>query len=507
MTIKYIAEGDKFKASQLWGEARHQLSILKNAMSFQNLQQLQKIVRFNDGTIIKCISCFGQDVVKVFVPQQAEGIKYREDIRIRYMPAMIVYDAKYGGKYLGVVLCKGGGFEPPYEFVPRKERLPYDLSDEEPEILPGERTWFYPNENRRLDDIPPKGIAAVDAEWEQTIPNKVTYSGGFVDVLTNTCQWVVCGGGLCCPRYCAKSAWHYAYTRTQNARSEYSFTSEVLPGHFLNFGEDFYVTEQGSGSNEFVSNPAWLQPRCQDSFDWVNHKCDESVNFDLVIALTEDELAGVGEPPEVIFTSLSNFCGPFIRHDYSYLEDTYKPWAWYSQFGSVMDENHYALVYSLKHDIYKRVYHKSIADLRLCIDANCGYAEDCASPRDLTTTYEQTEGPLSVVVDGVVFELFPEAALEVSPRLERHCNLKYFRVGEKGIGLFHIGKNYSEPYDWMYVYAGVTPKGNKVIVTEMSERYAEVPGVTDSDGNPVYTHGGLRLIRETITEEREIVGA
>ena len=107
----------------------------------------------------------------------------------------------------------------------------------------------------------------------------------------------------------------------------------------------------------------------------------------------------------------------------------------------------------------------------------------------------------------MVFELFPEAALEVSPRLERHCNLKYFRVGEKGIGLFHIGKNYSEPYDWMYVYAGVTPKGNKVIVTEMSERYAEVPGVTDSDGNPVYTHGGLRLIRETITEEREIVGA
>lgn len=70
MTIKYIPRGDKFKASQLWGEGRHQLSILKNAMSFQNLKQLQRIARFDDGTIIKCLSCFGQDVINVFVPEK-----------------------------------------------------------------------------------------------------------------------------------------------------------------------------------------------------------------------------------------------------------------------------------------------------------------------------------------------------------------------------------------------------------------------------------------------------
>lgn len=68
MPIKYIPSGNKFKASQLWGEGRHQLSILKNLMSFQNLQQDQRLVRFEDGTIIKCLSCFGQDVVNVFVP-------------------------------------------------------------------------------------------------------------------------------------------------------------------------------------------------------------------------------------------------------------------------------------------------------------------------------------------------------------------------------------------------------------------------------------------------------
>ena len=68
MSIRYITTGDEFAAKGLLGEGRHQLSILKNAMSFQNLQQLQRIVRFDDGTIIKCLSCSGQDVINIFVP-------------------------------------------------------------------------------------------------------------------------------------------------------------------------------------------------------------------------------------------------------------------------------------------------------------------------------------------------------------------------------------------------------------------------------------------------------
>lgn len=68
MSIRYITEGDESRAKGLLGEGRHQLSILKNAMSFQNLQQLQRVVKFDDGTIIKCLSCFGQDVINIFVP-------------------------------------------------------------------------------------------------------------------------------------------------------------------------------------------------------------------------------------------------------------------------------------------------------------------------------------------------------------------------------------------------------------------------------------------------------
>ena len=68
MTIRYITTGDEAKARGLLGEARHQMSILKNAMSFQELKQLQRVVQFKDGTIIKCLSCFDQDVINVFAP-------------------------------------------------------------------------------------------------------------------------------------------------------------------------------------------------------------------------------------------------------------------------------------------------------------------------------------------------------------------------------------------------------------------------------------------------------
>lgn len=68
MTIRYITSGNETIAKGLLGEGRHQLSILKNAMSFQNLKQLQRTVRFDDGVIINCLSCFGQDTIRVHVP-------------------------------------------------------------------------------------------------------------------------------------------------------------------------------------------------------------------------------------------------------------------------------------------------------------------------------------------------------------------------------------------------------------------------------------------------------
>lgn len=84
MPIRYITTGDEKAARSLLGEGRHQLSILKNAMSFQKLQQLQRTVRFDDGTAIRCTSTFGQDNIEVFVPLELPVKKEREIVEEFY---------------------------------------------------------------------------------------------------------------------------------------------------------------------------------------------------------------------------------------------------------------------------------------------------------------------------------------------------------------------------------------------------------------------------------------
>ena len=84
MTIRYITSGNESRAKGLLGEGRHQLSILRNAMTFQGLKQLQRVVRFNDGTIIKCSSCFGQDTVNVFVPPYIPVEEERKIVKVYY---------------------------------------------------------------------------------------------------------------------------------------------------------------------------------------------------------------------------------------------------------------------------------------------------------------------------------------------------------------------------------------------------------------------------------------
>lgn len=528
MTIKYIAEGDKFKASQLWGEARHQLSILKNAMSFQNLQQLQRTVRFNDGTIIKCISCFGQDVVKVFVPQQVGEVKYREDIHIRYYPTMEVYGFKFGKIFHGIVLCKGGGFDPPYEFIP-EDSLPNDKYWEKPEPLRKERLVYY-SEERKLEDVAPKGVAAIDLVDKTVTTSEVSWSGGYIDILASAIRhWQEFPDLVDCWEYFAKATEHYSYIRTENLNVEYGLNYRLAgeadpgrwpsyvyegvtynggnkPSHLLNFGENFYRAVQGNGSNDFLYEAGmYAYQRAMKFVDDHWERDDENINFDSIIALAESYVAGYSF--EYTFPRRLDFFGEgerpwFGSYNYSVSEGYCRPWY---QYGSVMDENHYAFVYSLWHSP-NLVYNKPIADLKEC----CTYPyhpqpAECGADADIVTTKEETDGPLNVVVDGVIFEVFPEMALSAdSPRLQ-YANLKYFRVGKKSIGLFWIQKNHWDPYDYMYVYASVRPEGNRLVVTEMSDGSVAIPGVTDLEGNPLYAYAGLRLIKETITEEREIV--
>lgn len=543
MTIKYIPEGDKFRASQLWGEGRHQLSILKNLMSFQNLKQDQRLVSFADGTIIKCLSCFGQDVINIFVPQVFVGgePEDREREEITYYPALEVYDSPHGGStYMGVVLCKGGGFNPPYEFIP-KDSLPEDTHTEPLGKLPKERIW-YPETNRMLQDIVPKGIADVELVVADDPTPTITAPGEYMGLITRMERsWWESTQYVDCWEYRGKSAAHHMYDRIENLRHDYAFSyslpGDIDPGYWptyrfegswysidkkptniLSLAGVLYWDVQGNGSNNFFQNTA---PGYYDVHAWAMKfeggtwvRDDVNVNFTSMIensvALSESHFPTYGNPADDTFPEFESGAKRvyFNKGDYSYsyLDDL--RWLW-DYYGSVMDGNHYALAYSMKNAKKQVHYHREIADLTKCINF-VGYppADDCltdAKVEDIITD-ERTEGPLCVVVDGVIFELFPEAEPEVSPRLQG-CELKYFRVGDKSIGLFRIAKNYYDPSDYIYVYADVLHNDAVVktkhvvtLVTTPTEGMDahEIPYVTDLEGNSLYERGGLRLIKEEI---------
>lgn len=66
--VRFGFTGDTKAAQAYGGIARTQLGILKNLMSFNNLQQLSRSIKLSDGTTIFVSSIFGQDTIRVDVP-------------------------------------------------------------------------------------------------------------------------------------------------------------------------------------------------------------------------------------------------------------------------------------------------------------------------------------------------------------------------------------------------------------------------------------------------------
>ena len=75
MLPRIITRGDHEAARLLAREGIRQLNILKNLMSFGNLKQDVRRVRFTNGSEIICRSIFGIDDVQIYVPEVAEKKK------------------------------------------------------------------------------------------------------------------------------------------------------------------------------------------------------------------------------------------------------------------------------------------------------------------------------------------------------------------------------------------------------------------------------------------------
>ena len=75
MLPRIITRGDHEAARLLAREGIRQLNILKNLMSFGNLKQDVRRVRFINGSEIVCKSVFGTDEVQIYVPEKERGKK------------------------------------------------------------------------------------------------------------------------------------------------------------------------------------------------------------------------------------------------------------------------------------------------------------------------------------------------------------------------------------------------------------------------------------------------
>lgn len=540
MPIKYVPSGDKFKASQLWGEGRHQLSILKNLMSFQGLKQLQRVARFEDGTIIKCLSCFDQDVVEVFVPLPIgeKAIMPKERIEIAIYPAFEAYDGNtYSSNFIGIVLCKGGGFEPPYEFI-AKDSLPRDLVDEPKGPLPEERIWwdYYRGKlddvaipkSRKIEDVAPVGIAeAIIRNLTATASECTVQKGGEVNLFKTCSDIAGCGGGgVDCPIHYGRYVETYSYSRTESFQETYGFsysldgascgnwpdyvyegstkTGKRKPCILLNFNKSFFMQNQGSGNNNFINYffPAVSDSECfYTCTEWLGGICVAGFWDCDGVNGTQPLAAALINPQHTVyeFERRSYFYNDLVGSwQYSYREYWSLP---YRSYGGVLNSNEYALIYSEDNKDSTVVHSKNVS-LDSCIILPCAPDDPCCSPYEcgsIITTGGVLTGALIIGLDTEVIQVKPSSELMYS-------NVRYHQVGGKSIGLFFAVENY--PFEYTYIFASALEGETECIQTQVFDVedysfYHEIPGVTDDDDNLIYGNGQMRLIRETITRPEE----
>jgi hypothetical protein len=89
---RIIYDGDIEAASHLAREGMQQLNILKSLMSFNKLQQDVRRVEYIDGSRIVCRSCFGEDVVHIYVREREKVFRVGKPV---ILVAVGYYEVEY----------------------------------------------------------------------------------------------------------------------------------------------------------------------------------------------------------------------------------------------------------------------------------------------------------------------------------------------------------------------------------------------------------------------------
>ena len=497
-------------------------------MSFGSLQQDQRTVSFADGTIIKCLSCFGQDVINIFVPQVFVGgePEYREREEITYYPAFEAYDgSEPTSSKIGYVICRGGGFNPPYEFIEvdneKTELEPFEwgqgyiFNEYQQYDAPGSTVEDYliPKKllietERELYGIPPSGtknrafmatstlttnIASADTStrfnccWINGVgvgsqyPGKSGYSHDIDRGGARADTFVFCvspegeNPGFALPEeYLTTDGWMTEEISYSHYHSSVGTNLPIFAGHMINSGTKTALRIQGG------SGAAWGPPYQSVS--------EETCAYFMPII-------GAWSIPEpeawesTFFLIYDDIGNVQLTEDYQYNSSS-------EEDTSVEDAERYALIYSL--DIQQEVEVKTVT----CSGYPCGTQPegDISGPYNHVRTSDITSDDSEET-----YIALSDETKEITEHIGKFMackNVRYYRVGDKEFALANVESDFEDDgYNTTYFYAtkGDGPMNFAEPATLSGlGRYLKIPDIEDTEGNQVYTHGQFRLIRETI---------
>ena len=503
---------------------------LANKLMFQtkllNVNELDIIhnnMELDDGTTVSVLSQHGLDTARIYVPEDDRRMRYVERTETVYIPAFEVYSGAGGsGTLKGIVLCRGGGFNPVFEFIsvddyltdldPFKwgksnwySELPFESIDE---FLTSKlvREREYDGAEETVYEIPPDGTqnnvwvgcqAPTTVSLSNSIENEIAYGCGYPGTsFTGIHQ---------------EQAWKYwdcVISRVGTAVDTYSFSvptaGKLNPDYYLEDHPDYIFrddndTEQGeakvedgilavdAGSNIYSDSivllththfwdPWWIYMTKHDYVtEVVSGGCEASYDW-------LDAQAQPSEPPWYLNRfGLEGADGPYNKNHYSYTQNYSTTWDAYGTYNedwsSAVDDQHYFF-------FWDRRYRKATLN-RVEVFNYEGSDSSEASTVDTTKYYFNCSGTSVEVTDKMGGEVW-----NVSPRYYADGVFEFFLARLQVL----IGSTFAGKYFYFVKENGVLTETEPFVIDNISTD--ALPNITDNDGNPLYAGEKFRLVRE-----------
>jgi len=287
---KYVYEGDKEKARKLRRFAQSQLEILRNSMTFQDLKQDRRVVKFDDGTIIELRRSFKLETAIVYVPVR-RVIEEEEEKVIYEIVLETVTSIMKQGSSPKISLCEGAidpfvepeispGPPDPDAFA----EIPYQVNEGVPPYIwriEGDDYYFI-NQNEEGSDI-----EVTESEGNLIPPFCIGgafhgYRGGLQGI--SGMFYALLGGSIITKDICERAGGHYRYLGDITLYSRASCGGRIVVTDIC--GNEAYVDLEG------LPYPSW-------NYALSDNEIDPSGSADI-------HLTG-GSPPYTVTVSGTDF--------------------------------------------------------------------------------------------------------------------------------------------------------------------------------------------------------